>query len=467
MGLLSYFKAMRLAARNISRLDMAVAELQANAKKQADRYAKTADELNRELETHRQELAVYRQQVDLADRDVQALRADCDRRAGELNRQQAEWHQQLVATDRRLAAIESLTAGERGSLPGWWECQSYVDPSLRAVLSLLCPVNGTVFDVGANIGTISILLSRLVGPGGRVCAFEASPRILHELSRNLLHNLCHNVAVLHAAVYRESHRQMDLFLNASHAADSIVFQSDPTGGTTPVSTLALDDFIGQTGLVPDLVKMDIEGAEPDALAGMRRTLGEHRPHLLLETFPSATGTIAMLRELGYRSFDCGTLEELTAQSVLWKEGTHDIVHIHADRIAATPLAEPIRWTPCGGIAPTQFETSADGRQVATPPVDLPAGLYQVRFDVSSEPGETVVLYLTVGAEKIGHLHASWDILALNWPHFTFYLNQPGALRIHLDAPGAEPVKLTAIPRMQVLSTATPLPHWQPRLASMG
>lgn len=60
---------------------------------------------------------------------------------------------------------------------------------------------GDVFvDVGANIGYFSLLASKLVGPGGRVVAIEASPEVFDLLRRNLELNKAHNVRAVNVAI---------------------------------------------------------------------------------------------------------------------------------------------------------------------------------------------------------------------------------------------------------------------------
>ncbi|MFM7578579.1 MAG: FkbM family methyltransferase, partial [Microcystaceae cyanobacterium] len=96
----------------------------------------------------------------------------------------------------------------------------------------------------------------MVGPRGIVCAFEASPRIVDKTQRNLVLSGCNNVQLFHNAVYSKSHETVKIYLG-SHLNDSI-YSENGEGSTYEVKTIALDDFIEHTQLVPNLLKMDIE-----------------------------------------------------------------------------------------------------------------------------------------------------------------------------------------------------------------
>jgi FkbM family methyltransferase len=146
---------------------------------------------------------------------------------------------------------------------------TYEADELDRFLSRVRPGH-TVVDVGANIGIWSVLLSRAVGEEGRVIAFEPSPRNVDLLRLNLERNRCHNVEVVQAAVGRtKGSGSLDTASpGASHrmAQGSII-------GDTDVDIVSLDDYVDLHGLRVDALKIDIEGYEPEAIAGMRRVLG--------------------------------------------------------------------------------------------------------------------------------------------------------------------------------------------------
>lgn len=143
-----------------------------------------------------------------------------------------------------------------------------------------------VFDVGANIGYISLLAARLVGQSGRIFAFEALPANIDRLKENLAANSWASQAqVIHAAV-TDSMGQATFLVHPSGAMGKTV---ESTGRQADYSqriqvpSISLDHFVFEQGNPhPQLVKMDIEGGEGLALLGMARILQKIRPLLLIE-----------------------------------------------------------------------------------------------------------------------------------------------------------------------------------------
>jgi FkbM family methyltransferase len=142
-----------------------------------------------------------------------------------------------------------------------------------------------VLDVGANVGYYALLASRRVGKEGAVYAFEPHPRTCASLKRNVARNSASNVRVLEAAVSRTAGIEMlHLSGTATHSGlHASMEDADPR--SVQVDAIAIDDLeLERVGLV----KIDIEGEEPSALEGMRRTL-ERSPDacVLLEFSPAA------------------------------------------------------------------------------------------------------------------------------------------------------------------------------------
>ncbi|MDK2980909.1 MAG: hypothetical protein PWQ55_1256 [Chloroflexota bacterium] len=144
----------------------------------------------------------------------------------------------------------------------------------------------TVYDVGANIGYISLMAARLNGPDGKVFSFEALPANLERLEQNrALNQLEGRIHIQPAAVVDQS-KPVTFFMHHSGAmgkAQGSAGREEAYEQQIEVNGLALDDFIYQQGQpLPGLVKMDIEGGEGMALAGMARVLKEAPPIFLIE-----------------------------------------------------------------------------------------------------------------------------------------------------------------------------------------
>jgi FkbM family methyltransferase len=135
-----------------------------------------------------------------------------------------------------------------------------------------------VADIGANIGIWSALLSRAVGPNGRVVAFEPSPDNLTLLRANLARNGCTNVEIVPAAVGRSSGTAS---FETTTAGATHHLAAEGRSGDISVEVTTLDDFARTNAVGFDAIKVDIEGFEPDAFAGMTNVL-DGRPLLLTE-----------------------------------------------------------------------------------------------------------------------------------------------------------------------------------------
>ena len=143
-----------------------------------------------------------------------------------------------------------------------------------------------VYDVGANIGYISLMAARLVGDSGRVFSFEALPANIARLKQNVaLNQFQERIQIIHAAVVDKA-GEVTFLTHASGAMGKALGSAgrdEHYTQTIKVQGLALDDFVFQQGNPPPaVIKMDIEGGEGMALAGMPRLLKETRPVLLIE-----------------------------------------------------------------------------------------------------------------------------------------------------------------------------------------
>lgn len=170
------------------------------------------------------------------------------------------------------------------------------EPDLQAAILQFAQPGMVAYDVGANIGYISLLLAKAVGESGQVYAFEALPANIERLRANLaLNGLETRVQVVEAAVTNQSAPTQFLIGPSGgmgKAAGSAGRQGEYDQSIT-INGLALDDFVfGQSHPLPHIIKIDIEGGEVLALPGMRRLLRQARPFLLLELHGAEAAQVA-------------------------------------------------------------------------------------------------------------------------------------------------------------------------------
>lgn len=160
-------------------------------------------------------------------------------------------------------------------------------------------VGKTVFDIGAHIGYHSFFFSRLVGPNGKVLAFEPHPRNIERFKLVVSANpdLRKNTTLIEAAAScKEGSEEFNLNddIESGRSSGGFIADSDTLWEKQAyaqrgffkkqVKTLRLDDLEKTTGkrLRPDLIKIDVEGAEYLVLMGGRELIKTFRPILLIE-----------------------------------------------------------------------------------------------------------------------------------------------------------------------------------------
>jgi FkbM family methyltransferase len=174
----------------------------------------------------------------------------------------------------------------------------------------------TVVDVGAHGGYFSLIAANHVGVGGRVYSFEPHSATFNALRRNIELNGYKNIYAVNKAVADRTGK-LKLLLHANGSDRHGLCPNDrDEGNNVSVDTTTLDDFMrDQNWPRVDLIKMDIEGAEPAALTGMRETLARCSVRFVVTEFsPPALEEmgfqpLSFLRELCQTGLSVFTIEE--------------------------------------------------------------------------------------------------------------------------------------------------------------
>ena len=149
------------------------------------------------------------------------------------------------------------------------------------------PESGTFIDVGANIGYISALASRRVGPGGRVLAIEPSPQVLPILRATIQRNESKNVSIVESACSQVAGNVTFFMTDRSNLGKgSLSQQNAGSAQTAEVRCEQLDAIVAAHQLDRvDVVKIDVEGAELQVLKGMDHILAKCHPIIVIEVEP--------------------------------------------------------------------------------------------------------------------------------------------------------------------------------------
>jgi FkbM family methyltransferase len=156
------------------------------------------------------------------------------------------------------------------------------EPTETELLTRLITTGMTFYDVGAHVGYYTLLASRQVGSKGRVYAFEPDPWNCALLKENVRINDLTNVEVTQAAVGRED-GQAYLYRNRDYTGDHRICATKETRESVAVQSTTLDAHYRKSGR-PDVMKVDVQGAEGQILAGMGTLLSEAPPYAILSEF---------------------------------------------------------------------------------------------------------------------------------------------------------------------------------------
>jgi FkbM family methyltransferase len=167
---------------------------------------------------------------------------------------------------------------------------AYEPEAVQLFRSLLKP-GMTVWNVGANIGYYTVLAAEAVSPTGRVFALEPDPRDVEIINRNLRARGLQNVVVAQVAV-SDHDGEVDLHFSKSNPSINSLAPAN-TGPAKAVESFSqavpgtsLDSFLARHGdIVPDILKIDVQGAELLAFRGAQRLLAAPRLRILLEFWP--------------------------------------------------------------------------------------------------------------------------------------------------------------------------------------
>lgn len=150
----------------------------------------------------------------------------------------------------------------------------------------------TVLDIGANVGLYSVIAAHLVGEGGVVASFEPETQNFEILKKNISDNGFKNIQPAQVAV-ADTEGELTLFLSKGNKGKHSLYKPSDTEGEQVVKTIVLDEWLEQHNIGKvDVIKIDIQGAEPRAFAGMQKTLSM-KPALLMEYDPKS------IRESGH------------------------------------------------------------------------------------------------------------------------------------------------------------------------
>jgi FkbM family methyltransferase len=176
-----------------------------------------------------------------------------------------------------------------------------LEPPVQEALRRLLAPGAVFFDVGANIGFFTILGARLVGPQGRVVAFEPVPACARAVARNIELNGFGQAEIREQAVgARSGSARLLVVGEASWSHLASTGRHADVREEIDVAVVSIDELVAAGAIPPpDVLKVDTEGAELQAIEGMRATIERHRPAIVCELHDTNAEFCALMAELNY------------------------------------------------------------------------------------------------------------------------------------------------------------------------
>jgi FkbM family methyltransferase len=211
------------------------------------------------------------------------------------------------------------------------------EPQVQRFLSAVLRPGMVYFDVGANVGFFAVIAARLLGSTGRVICFEPLPANARQIEYNAQLNGFANIVVRCEALGGSV--RTDVFNTSVEPTwgmlSTVGKAPEQALGQIPVSVRTLDSLCVPGELpTPDVIQVDIEGAEAEFLAGARETLTTKRPILVIELHRTNAAVTAALDRFGYVYAVLGS--PLSVHDVSWDA---NIVAVPQER---SDLAEFVR-----------------------------------------------------------------------------------------------------------------------------
>jgi FkbM family methyltransferase len=213
---------------------------------------------------------------------------------------------------RQFGGGRIFVAPQAGGLRVWGFDLLRTDPTLFSFVDEFVKPGMSVWDIGANMGLLTFAAASRAGAGGLVLAVEPDIDNVSLLLRTNRHRgaTCAPVSILPAAVGAQGQRVAEFQIaGRSRSANALAgFGGTQSGGfleSRSVPLFSLDDLL-DSFRKPDVVKIDIEGAEIVALRSATRLLTEVRPIITVEVDPDdkhRREVAAIFKEHRYRLFD--------------------------------------------------------------------------------------------------------------------------------------------------------------------
>jgi len=146
---------------------------------------------------------------------------------------------------------------------------------------------GDVFlDIGGHIGLFAVVGARLVGGSGQVFSFEPTPFTRSILTQTVALNGCEDIVEVRPEAVSSMRGDAEFFDTGDEASNANSLAPIKAAvGRMIVPTISIDEFVEERQILPNCIKIDVEGAELDVLRGAKEVIKKFRPSIRLGLHP--------------------------------------------------------------------------------------------------------------------------------------------------------------------------------------
>lgn len=319
----------------------------------------------------------------------------------------------------------------------YFDHENYWEPNVLLACRDLTKAGDMFWDIGANMGGITRLASRLVGPKGFVISVEASLTNYRKLNNNVIVNHLSNVFLIQAAIWNDSGSTLTLY-NGSGGNDSLFASDRLLSNSERVTSLALNDLLISYGR-PDVIKMDIEGAEYEALLGAKnlidKSFGSNRPKLILEASNEDSRALELLLRNNYILQDLATGQVWENFDIKHPDPISNWAAIPSElRSNFTYMLEPFD-------RPQVLESSSGSCFKSN---EIAQGRYQIEIVLTPTNGEIVYVCIRNSSKLISRYHGESIWISQSYANRQFDFITSGELSVSVEDPNGKTVPTTKI-----------------------
>lgn len=205
-----------------------------------------------------------------------------------------------------------------------------VEPDTARAINKLCKKDMTVIDIGANIGCHTLRFAKLVGPRGKVIAFEPMSWAFSKLTRNIELNHFDNIILEKTALSNENKENQEVNFPCSWPISGIddfkrYLAHQGNIMKDVVDFITLDDYVSKKGMSKiDLIKLDVDGYELKVIRGALETLKSHNPIIIMELCvytlkdigDKIRDLVSLLSDLGYKFYSEKDMKRFTSTNTM-------------------------------------------------------------------------------------------------------------------------------------------------------